>query len=397
MKFKVTQTKLNDCLKNVTPFSDKGHQLEIIKNILLKVNGGFLEISATNLDTSIIEKVPGSSSKNGSITVPANLFKHYVQNLPSNETIDLSLTEKKLTINCKTTKAVINGLDPSNYPTFPTNKKKTAILSIKTKHLKNNLSQVVFATHKDITRPILTGVFLNIFDSKVNLVATDGHRLALKTINQKEIINLSKTTKKDELNILIPASAILSLERILSNQPNEKITIYKEPNEKNILFVIGDGEIEITSSLLEGTYPDYRKLIPKDFINEIFVNRSNLIDAAKRASLFSQENSNPINLNWEEKNKLNIKSSISQIGGNEESLDIKIKTNSPKKKPDSSTESDSNIILSAKYLQEVLQVLSHEYIKISLNFNLDPCLIQGCLNKTTADTSYEYILMPRKS
>ena len=339
MKFQVTQKNLSDCLRNVTPFTDKNHQLDIIKNLLLKTNKQFLEISATNLETSIIEKVPGSCAEEGSINIPANLFRDYIQNLPRDEKIDLDLQENKLTINCKPTKAVVNGLSLQENITFPINKRKNPLLEILSNDLRENLSQVVFATHKDMNRPILTGVFLHFFGKDFYLAATDTYRLA-----EKRMSNILKNSPpKTEASILIPNSAILNLERILANQPNKNVFIYNEPSEKNILFIIGDGEIEITSSLLEGIYPNYRSLLPKEFTSEITVDRNDLINATKRTSLFCQENTNSIILSWQKKDILNIKSSASQIGDNEENIDSKSKI---------STAGDSTITLNAKYILE---------------------------------------------
>ena len=388
MKFKATQKNLNNCLKNVAPFVDKGHQLDIIKNLLLKTKGNFLEISATNLDTSIVEKVQGSCTKEGSITVPTSLFRDYVQNLPVEEKIDLELNDKKLSIVCKNTQAVINGLNPENYPNFPVNKRKKPILEISASDLKEDLNQVVFATHKDVNRPILTGVFLHSFKSDLYLAATDSYRLAEKKITKL----LKKTNFKDnEVNVLIPNSAVTGLERILTNQASKKVSIYKEQEEKNILFVIGDGEIEITSSLLEGIYPDYRKLLPDKFTTEIVVDKNDLINAVKRTGLFSQQDStNSVIFDWQDKkNKLNIKSGISQIGGNDENIDAKI---------NSTPKSDSTITLNAKYLQEVLQVLNSQNVKLSLNSKLEPCLLQGDSDSKSkiTDESYRHVIMPLK-
>ncbi len=389
MKFKVTQKNLNECLKNVAPFADKGHQLDIIKNLLLKTNKNLLEVSATNLDTSIIEKVQGSCSKEGSVTVPTSLFRDYIQNLPDNEKIDLELEDKKLSVACKNTQAVINGLNSDDYPKFPINKKTKPILEIGANNLKEDLTQVVFATNKDINRPILTGVFLHSFESDLYMAATDGYRLAEKKIT-KPLKN--PNFKGDEVHILIPNSAIASLERILSNQASKKVSIYKETEEKNILFVIGDGEIEITSSLLEGVYPDYRKLLPEKFSTEIIINKNDLINAVKRTGLFSQQGSgNSVIFNWQsKKGKLNIQSGTSQIGGNDENIEAEIKT---------SPDSDSTIILNAKYLQEVLQVLNSENVKLSFNSKLDPCLLQGETGDKNkqADEGYRHTIMPLKS
>ncbi|MYB40360.1 DNA polymerase III subunit beta [Candidatus Saccharibacteria bacterium] len=387
MKFKVTQKNLNDCLKNVAPFADKGHQLDIIKNILLKTNKNLLEVSATNLDTSIVERVQGSCTEEGSITVPTSLFRDYVQNLPPEEKIELQLDDKKLTVTCKNTKAVVNGLSPENYPNFPVNKKLKPFLEIEAGHLRDDLARVVFAANKDISRPILTGVFLHVFENEFYLAATDGYRLAEKKVTKA----LNKPpAKAAEMQVLIPASAVMSLERVLSAQPSKKISLYKEEDEKNVLFIVGDGEIEITALPLEGTYPDYRKLLPEKFSTEITVDRNDLVNAVKRAGLFSQEGPSSVILNWEaKKDKLNIKSSASQVGGNDEDVEAEVKT---------TDKGDATIVLNSRYLQDVLGVMGSQSVRLGLNSKLDPCLLTGCegAKGEQLDDGYRHAIMPLK-
>ena len=384
MKFQVTQKNLNECLKNVSPFADKGHQLDIIKNILLRTNGNFLEVAATNLGTSIVEKVPGSCQKQGSITVPATLFRDYIQSLPPSEKISLNLEDRKLSVECGATKAVVHGLSAENYPIFPTNKKKKALLEIKAADLRRQLNQVTLAANKDINRPILTGIYLHAHEKDYYMAATDSYRLA-----EIKMTDLLKKTpiKSAEAKIIIPATAFQNLERILSGYPTKKLSIFKEEDEKNILFVVGDGEIEITSSLVEGIYPDYRKLLPEKFETEVVVKYDELVNAVKRASLFSQEASHPVVLNWSAKNRLNLKSSTSQIGDNEESIEASI---------DSKSSDEPTIILNAKFLQEVLQVIDSPYVKLNLNSQLNPCLLQECRKDKTPNPDYRHAIMPLK-
>ena len=384
MKFQVTQKNLNECLKNVSPFADKGHQLEIIKNLLLKTEGNFLEVAATNLGTSIVEKVPGSCDKKGSITVPASLFRDYVQSLPTDKKISLKLEERKLSIDCGPTKAVVHGLSAENYPIFPTNKKKKALLVIKAADFRRQLNQVIFAANKDINRPILTGVYLHAHEKDYYMAATDSYRLA-----EVKVTGLVKKTpiKSAEVKVIIPATAFQSLERILSAYPTKSLSIFKEDDEKNVLFMVGDGEIEITSSLVEGIYPDYRKLLPEKFDTEVVVKREELVNAVKRASLFSQEASSPVILNWSAKDRLNLKSSTSQIGDNEESVEAEVSSKS-KEEP--------TIILNAKFLLEVLQVVDSPHIRLNLNSQLNPCLIQECDKDKKPNPDYRHAIMPLK-
>ncbi|MCY4088815.1 MAG: DNA polymerase III subunit beta [Candidatus Saccharibacteria bacterium] len=387
MKFQVTQKNLSNCLRDVTPFSDKNHQLEIIKNIFLKTNKNLLEISATDLEVSIIERIPGSCQKDGSITIPAGLLREYIQGLPSETsktkpaTIDLGVEKTKLKISCQNINGVINGLTPENYPSFPVNQKTKPLLEIKASVLKSVLDQTIFVANKDLSNPILTGVLLHIFNKELYLVSIDRHRLA-----EKKITNLvTKPSAKADFQILIPATTFLKLDRILVAHPQAKISIFKQEDKKqHILFTVNDQEIEITSSLIEGTYPDHRKLIPDKFITKLIVDKQLLQESVKRSRLFSQELTPAIVLNWQPKaTKLQIKSVTSQMGENIEEIKAKITT-----PPDG----DHAITLNAKYLQEALQALEGDQVEINLNSKLDLCLLKGYDKQSLDD--YRHAVMP---
>lgn len=387
MKFQITQKNLRNCLQNVTPFVDKSNQLELIRNIYLKTNKNLLEVTATNLDTFIIEKIPGSTEAEGEIIVPAMLFKDYIQNLPTESsnnkpsTIDLDLKDSKLTISCQNTQAVINGIANTDFPSLPLDKKgKKPMLEIKASELKQAIAQVVFAVEKDNRRPLLNGVLLHSFEKEFYCVATDGYRLAEK--------KLAKQPNGSDVQVLIPAQALINLERILGNYLDSQITIYKEEDKKCILFVFNDGEIEIVSSLIEGVYPDYRKLLPESFKTQIILSRQELIEATKRTRLFSQEMAPSIILSWTKDGKeLNIKSSASQIGENEEKLKAQIKTNDEK--------ADQTITLNVKYLQEALQAMNTDQVEMNLNNKLESCILRE-YNKKFLD-NYRQAIMPLKS
>ena len=399
MKFQITQKNLSKCLQDVTPFTDKGHQLELIKNIRLKTNKNLLEITATNLDTFIVEKIAGSCKEEGEITVPGTLFRDYIQSLSAADsqnkpsTVELSLDKNKLNLNCQGKQASINCLPAGDFPEFPIDKKsQKPILSLQASDLKEMLSQVVFAAPKDITRPVLTSVLFYVFENKFYLVATDSYRLAERHVDKLS----NKKSINDEVQILISANTLISLEKILISHPDSQISIYKEDDKRCVLFVIDDGDIEIVSSLMEGVYPDYRKLIPEHFTTQIIVNKQDLIEASKRTRLFSQEISPSIILSWSEDSldQLQIKSSTSQIGENEETIEAKIETKPSKAKSDKKP--DHTITLNVKYLQEVLSVLKTDQLILHINGKLEPCIIKEFDNGKVLE-HYRHAIMPLKS
>ena len=403
MNFIVAQKKLDHCLKNVVPFLDKGAN----KDILLTVKNNFLEVAATNsIDTAIVEKVAGNYKKDGSVVVPAQIFRNMVQTLPENEKINLEIIDYKLTITCKTVdKITINGKSPSSYTVFPTVKKDQPILTIKSDALKETLTQVVFVANKDTAgRRVLAGCLLHSFNNKKFLVATDSYRLAEKQLPGS--IN-KKTNPKDDEQILLPATTLLNLERILTSSGSKEgkdVVLYKEPKAEHVLFVVGDGEIEIISALIAGTYPEYRKLLPEAFRTQITANRKELINATNRASIISQSSTNPVVLSWTPKGKeLKIQASGSQHGEFNDTLPVKITTNTKvalsnqPDKDDNSGDDGTTITFNAKYLQEALKVSDSENVQLNMIERLKPCLIVNQLTDKKIDDTYRHAIMPLKS
>ena len=298
MEFEATLSNLNNCLNNVVHFTDKGTQLDITKNIKLKTDKNILEFSATNLKISIVERLQGSCKKEGEVIVPAILFKSCIQNLTSFEArasnkrppkVNIKLDDNKIVIKYKKTTSVINTYS-GEFPEFPQSKKTKPILAIKAEVLRHALMQTVFAANKDISRPILNGVYLHIFEGSWYLVATDSYRLAEKRLDKilSKVPNVSKDA--EQCNALIPASSLMILERILKNKPQEDVNVYYIPEKKHIFFVVGKQDIEISSSLQDtGNYPNYRQLLPKTPKTTVKVNRQDLIDAARRVDVFTGE------------------------------------------------------------------------------------------------------------
>lgn len=391
MKFQVTQKNLNNCLKNVALFADKGHQLDITKNIVLKTQGNLLEVSATNLEVSIVEKLQGSCKKGGDITIPAGVLKDYIQNLPFSEdskkvsVIDLEVRDKKqLKITYNQTQAQVNGLpfNSDNYPVFTLDKKQKPFFQAKAEDFKSDLNQVIFAANKDISRPILTGVFMHAFKGEFYLAATDSYRLAEKRIAKH---SSAPSNAKQELQLLLPAQNLLKIERVLSSYPDKKVSLYKEDDKKYVLFVLGDGEIEIISSLIQGTYPNYRRLLPEESKTKIVVDTEELLYTTKQIKPLTSEAFPSISFSWQNGKTLNVKSIDSMTGNYESSLSAKIKTEDK--------EADKSITLNAQFLQEALQAIASPQIELTLNSRLQPCILQG-LNGTKKDDDYRHAIMP---
>ncbi len=363
MQVQVTQENLNKALGTVARVANARGTLPVLANVLIKTVNNRLSIAATNLDIAITHYIGAKVATEGAITVPARLMQDFVNSLPTG-VIDLKLDDYKLNIATDQYQSVINGVSAEEFPVMPAiteGKKWTVPAGV----LKKSLQQVVIAASSDEARPVLTGVYLHTTDGKLYMAATDSYRLA-----EKELL-----ATKDEVSLLVPVSAMQDLLRIVSDA-EEDVTVTSD--DQQILFTVGD--VELVARLIEGKYPDYRKLIPANFATTAVLKRADLLNAAKVSSLFARESAGSITLHVdEETQELSIRSVASQLGENTAKAVAKVT-------------GTGAITLNSRYLLDALHVLSGDEVEFSFNGKLEPSVLRD-----PAASDYTHIIMPLKS
>lgn len=363
MKLQVTQENLNRALSSVARVANSRGTLPILANVLVKTSNNRLSLSATNLDIAITHYIGAKVSEEGSITVPARLMQDFVGSLPGG-VIDLDLQETKLHVATDQYKSVVNGIMADDFPVMPaiTVGKKW---SLEGSLFKKALQQIVFAASNDETRPVLTGVLLQTSDGMLAMAATDSYRLAEKQLGKN----------KETVQLLIPASAMHDLLRVLGDG-DEQVKITHD--EQQVLFQVGD--IELVTRLLDGKYPDYKKLIPKNFEAQATLKRADLINVTKVSSLFARESAGSVTIEVDEAAKqLSIRSVASQLGENTATADAKVT-------------GSGSITLNSRYLLDALGALSGEDVVFGFNGKLEPTLLHD-----PASGDYRHVIMPLKS
>jgi DNA polymerase III subunit beta len=363
MKLQITQENLNRALNSVSRVANNRGTLPILSNVLIKTSNNRLSLSATNLDIAVTHYIGAKVSEEGSITVPARLMQDFVSNLPEG-VIELDLQDTKLHVSTKQYQSVVNGIVADDFPVMPAisgGKKWT----IDGTAFKKGLQQVVFAASNDDSRPVLTGVLLQTFEGKLYMASTDSYRLTEKQLG----------ANKEDVQLLIPASAMQDLLRVLSDDESKvKIT----HDEQQVLFQVGD--IELVTRLVDGKYPDYRKLIPQKFANEARLKRADLVNVTKVSSLFARESAGSVTIHIDDKSgQLSIHSVASQLGENTATAEAKITGN-------------GSITLNSRYLLDGLNALSGEEVVFGFNGKLEPTLLHD-----PAREDYKHIIMPLKS
>lgn len=376
MHFFCTKENLSHGLNITSRITTKNVNLPILNNVLINIQNKTLKLQSTNLEIFITCNIRSKIEKEGSFTLPAKLFSDYINLLPD-EKIDIELSENDFVkVECKNFKTKIKGISASEFPLIPEISKEN-IFKLKVKDFKKMIEKVIFATSPNETRPELSGVFLKLDskDKKLTAAATDSYRLA-----EQKIEIVENESEFNEKGIIVPAKTLQEVHRIIGllwelPESSENLEVILAENQ--ILFVYDN--VEILSRLIEGKYPEYQHIIPSDFKTSAVLNKEELSKAVKVASLFTKTNLNDIHLEFSTEG-LVVRSAENQIGENNISLDSEIEGEK------------NNVVLNYRYLIDGLNMINTEKIKIQLNDDSTPCVIQG----VGQDEEYIYLVMPIK-
>ena len=366
MELTVTQENLAKALGNVGRVASSKTGLPILSNILLRTDGNRLQVAATNLEIASTQHIGAKILKPGAITIPARLVTEFVSSLPK-DTVELKVTDNKLSILSGTFKSTINGVAADEFPELPTIDETSSInYSIAAAEFKAAVSQTIITSSSDSTRPVLTGVYWHSFEGYLYLAATDGYRLA-----ERRLVETGS-----EVAAIIPTSTLQEALRTLSDDVGEVELLF---DETQVRFRVG--ESEITSRLIDGNYPDYRQLIPTTSETAVSLKAAEFVRVTKIAGLFARESGGSVTLTADsEKNTLSVHSIASELGENTSTASGEVS-------------SDGQVTLNSRYLSEALGVISGDEVEFRFSGKLAPCV----LTAKTDDPDYKHIIMPLKS
>ena len=366
MKIKVTQEKLSKALNNVSRIAANKVSLPILNNVLVRVSNKKVSLTTTNLDMAIVDYLPVSSSEDGVITVPARLLAEFISNLPKGETIELTSKDDKITISAGRYSSVINGAPADDFPELPEISEKNAVIyKMSIEDFKTSISEVIIASSNDLTRPALTGVYFNTNEESLAIAATDGYRLA-----EKKIINKIES----EVKAIVPTSSLQEALRAISDEMEE---IEISFNEDLVRFRLG--EIEIISKLIDASFPDYTKLIPKDNNIKVVLNRDELVRVTKLAALFAKNVGGSIICEAKTPNTFSVKSVASEFGENASEIETE-------------TSKSGKVNLNSRFLLDALNAIEEKDIEFEFSDRVAPVLI-----KNKKSNKYTHIIMPLNS
>lgn len=271
MNIIINQKKVNQVIKGIERVISRSHSLPILQSVLIKTENGRLRISATNLEIGVTYWISAKIEQEGTIAVPAKILSEFIGNI-DDEKIVFRGKENILEIISENYKTQILCPGANEFPIIPEPKEKNG-MAINPEGLKEALLSVIDSVALSETRPELSGVYINFTAGKVAFAATDSYRLSEKIITVKEGV---------VKEIILPRATALELIRICDVVDDDLYLSFSE----NQIFV-KNGEFAMVSRLIDGRYPDYKKVIPENFVSLARVKRTELEKGIRTASIFS--------------------------------------------------------------------------------------------------------------
>jgi len=385
MKLICTQDNFKKAILNSERVVSRQTTLPILNNILFEAEKGGLKLSATNLEIGVMVKIGAKIEKEGKITIPAKLLGNFINNLPPGENISLEVNDQNLKIKSGSIKSTIKGLSAGDFPLIP-NKSVDFQLFLPTLELKSIISKIITSVSFTESRQELTGINLILKEKELFFASTDSFRLSECRLKLEEKnINTEnyQTLIAKKGNIIIPAATMVELARIISNNEDEETKIAIEDGQ--IFFEING--TTLVSRLINGKYPEYKHILPKDFKTRIVGDKNQIQGAVKMASIFSSVKTSEVAFKIaQEEKKVLIEAKSAEVGENSSELKLDI------------TGPSQEVVLNSKYLLDGVNIVSTSKIAILVNSGTTPIALKE-INEETGEVldDYIYIVMPIKN
>ena len=360
MKFKVAKSTLLEGLQAVQNVVGIRSTLPILSNVLLTAAKGKLTLTTTDLDVSVRCTIDAEVSKTGAGTLPARRLASIIRELPDS-VVEIAIDDKDVaTVECSSSNFKIIGLSKDEFPPTPKADGKYSY-TIEQSVFKEMLKMTHYAASNDETRFVLNGVLLSFKEGKLTVVATDGRRLALV---EHEV----EFPTEAETDMIIPTKAVNELHHTLADEGDLKI--FAKDNQ--VLFEFGN--ISVSSKLIEGTYPNYKQVIPAQCDERITIERESLLTALKRVSLIVTDKSNAMKVTFDD-NNLELLLNVPDVGEARDTIPIKY---SGKK---------LSVAFNPEFMMDPLRNLTGDEVFFELTDEISPSVIKCSI-------PFLYVLMP---
>lgn len=362
MKVSIARSELLDALSVVGKGMSARSTLPILSGILMTASNAELQMQSTDLEVSVRHKSPALVETEGQIVLPGKLLTDIVRSLPE-AAVTIEIEGETALVRCQHSSFTVRTLKPADFPKFPevaVDKKITLPAEVLTAMVK----QVSRAVSRDETRAILTGILLVVEGPSIKMVATDSYRLAVRE-------RILETAPGEDIEVVVPGKAMEEVSRLADEGSNVSIGV----SENQVVFQFA--ETTFVTRRIEGTFPNYRQLIPKETETTAVVSGEELTAAVKRVSLMALHNT-PLKITVSVADQtLSLSATAQDVGDASEDLMVKAEGN------------DVEIAFNHAFLMDGLSSAQSDDIRLEVQSALKPGLL-----RTVGDEGFLYLLMP---
>lgn len=373
MKIEILQETLSKALNHVVKAVAARPNIPVLANVLIQTEKGKIKLSSTNLEIGINAWVGADIKEEGSITVSARLLSDFINSIKPGK---LTLEQNNQTFEVKSVdnNAQFFIIPAEDFPNVP-QAEKEPVMTLNAYTFAKSISKTVFASALDDSRPVLTGILFEAQNKNLRMVGVDGFRLSkVEVLTGKDVPEAFKE--------IVPSKSLQEIEKIIKDIASEEdvVEIYMLGDKNQILFKIGN--VELSSRLIEGEFPDYNQIIPNDKTNAFFVLKSELQNSVKIIMIFAKNiigNKTKFAINPTDK-KVTLSANVVDVGNNESSVHI------------TKTEGESiETAYNAKFLMDMINSMEGDEILYETNGVTAPGVF-----KDKEDKSYLHIIMPMR-
>jgi DNA polymerase-3 subunit beta len=358
---------LGQALQTVSRAISTRTTLPILSNVLLQTTADGLSLTATNLELGIRKVIEAEVLAEGSTTAPARLLTDFVVTLPD-EPLEMALDSETQTlgVKCGRFDTHVKCIEADEFPPGPQPEGGDR-LEIPLEALLHAVEQTGMAASTDEARPVLTGQLLQIERDGLVLVATDGHRLAERRLKP------AGAGSAEPMQLIVPARALAELPRVFRGEVGVvELTVSQARNQ--IFFRVGNAEV--TSRLIDGTYPNYTQVIPAKSSTVIKVSTPELTQTVRAVALFARDSANVVRI-LAKAGSITLSATTNEVGDSRAELTADVEG------------AEIQIAFNARYVLDALAVISDDQVEFRFDGPLSPGLI-----KTPSSDDYLYVIMP---
>src|SRR5918998_543880 len=345
--------------------------IQLLRGILLETEEGSVRLSATDMEISIQTRTAAEVEDEGRVVIPARIFNDVARSLPGRElALAHDRSEGVVRLSARENEYRIRTYAAEDFPQLP-KFDEAAAFKMSGEALVETVEKVSRSYSRDETRPVLTGILISFEESRVRMVTTDSYRLSIKETELATTFDGSKEA-------IIPARAMQEVSRIYASSDEEQVEVVLSENQA--LFRIGD--VLFGTRLIEGNFPEYKRLLPDAFEREISVRREDLIDTLRRVNLFAQRQTPPVpvSLDYSE-GAVEVSVRNGEVGEARERLPA-------------TSEDEFHISFNPSYLLDGVSAVDSERVLFRLNESLKPGLIVPEIEGEKTD--FLYLIMPMR-